>query len=348
MDAFYASIEQREHPEWRGQPVIVGGSPESRGVVAACSYEAREFGVRSAMPCAHAARLCRHAIFTRPRMDFYRQISKQTRAIFENYSDLIEPMSIDEAFLQIPPARGAADDALFHSIHVAKALQHDIHDQLRLTCSLGVAANKFLAKLGSGLRKPNGITLIPERDKVAFLAPLPIRKIHGVGPASEKALNEIGIHTIGDLQKQRNRVESSFGAHGPRLAALSIGDDPRPLDTSDIAKSIGSETTFERNTREKTFIRDTLKALSGDVAGRLAKRKLKARTLTVKVRYGDFSSTTRQTTLDPPTHDATSLYTTACFIIRKHKLLERELRLLGVSASGLEKNSAVQLFLPFP
>ena len=264
MDAFYAAIEQRDNPALLGRPVIVGSPPSRRGVVCAASYEARRFGVRSAMPSVTASRLCPNGVFIPPRMDDYRAESFEIMRILSETGAVIEPMSIDEAYLDLSdtiadlaskqPPEGP-DDALLLAIPLAKNIRKRIAHDRRLTASIGVAANKFLAKLASDFQKPDGLTLIPERDKIPFLRPLPIRTIHGVGKVTEQTLHQAGIRTVGDLQDRPGNLRELVGSFGPQLKAFSLGNDDRPVAPADEMKSISSEQTFEKDTEDRSILR---------------------------------------------------------------------------------------------
>src|SRR5687767_11034328 len=228
MDAFYAAIEQRDNPDLRGKPVIVGGPPASRGVVCAASYEARKFGVRSAMPSVTAGRLCPNGVFIPPRMDIYRAESHEIMDIVSRTGAAIEQVSIDEAYLELP-----ANKDLYAAVPIAKELRTQIRAERRLTASIGIASNKFLAKLASDFQKPNGLTLIADRDKVAFLQPLPVRVIPGVGRVTEEVLHRAGMHTLADLQNAGSDLRELVGSFGPTLKQLALGEDDRAVDTSD-------------------------------------------------------------------------------------------------------------------
>ncbi|HWN94006.1 MAG TPA: DNA polymerase IV [Methylomirabilota bacterium] len=348
MDAFYASVEQRDNPALRGQPVIVGAPPTQRGVVAASSYEARQFGVRSAMPSVTAGRLCPKGIFVRPRMDAYRDESRAIMSIARESGASIEQVSVDEAYLDFSAQhqRKTADDSLIAALPTARELKRGILAQRQLTASIGVAANKFLAKLASDFNKPDGLTLIPERDKVLFLRPLPVRTIHGVGKVTEQALVEAGIKTIGDLQDYVGDLRSLVGSWAPGLKRLAFGDDDRPLDLSDERKSISSENTFLQDTADRRVLRDCLREQANDVAATLQRKRLEAQTVQVKVRYSDFTTLTRQISVEEPISDANEIHRLAAYLLNREKLVHRPLRLLGVGVSGLVPPAAKQLALP--
>jgi DNA polymerase-4 len=347
MDAFYASIEQRDRPELRGKPVIVGAPPSQRGVVCAASYEARKFGVRSAMPSATAGRLCPRGVFLAPRIDHYREESRQIMQLVVESGAVIEQVSIDEAYLDLSSVftQPEADEALYAAVPLARELKEKIRQTRGLTASIGVAANKFLAKLGSDFQKPDGLTLIPERDKVAFLRPMPVRVIHGVGPVTEEHLQKAGLHTIGDLQDYPGDLQSLVGSWGPSLRQFAFGEDNRPLDTSDTVKSISSEETFSQDTDDRPVLRAFLRAASADIADRLRERHLGAHTVQVKVRYSDFTTLTRQISVEEPLMDPDRIYRLGCFLLARHRLVSRPLRLLGLGVSGLTEPVARQLEL---
>jgi DNA polymerase-4 len=350
MDAFYAAVEQRDNPELRGQPVIVGSPPNQRGVVCAASYEARKFGVRSAMPSATAGRLCPKGMFVPPRMARYREESKLIMTLLEETGAVIEPMSIDEAYLDLseifqrrPDAPGEIDAALFAAVSVARELKHKIFSQRGLTASIGIASNKLLAKLASDFQKPNGLTLISERDKVQFLRPMPVRSIHGVGKVTEQVLQQAGIETVGDLQDYPGDLRALVGSFGPKLKQFAFGEDDRPLEIGDDIKSISSEETFLHDTEDRKILRACLREQAAEISAKLKRKRLGARTVQVKVRYGDFSTLTRQISVEEPVTEPGDLYRLGCFLLGKERLVSRPLRLLGLGASALAEPSNQQL-----
>jgi DNA polymerase-4 len=352
MDAFYASVEQRDRPELRGQPVIVGSPPDQRGVVCAASYEAREFGVRSAMPSRTAARLCPAGVFVRPRMEAYQAESREIFRIVSGHGVRVEQVSVDEAYLdasELVPSTNplSPDDALLEVLPFARTLKQAIREQRGLSASIGLASNKLLAKLASDFSKPNGLTLIPERDKVAFLRPLPVRALHGVGRVTEETLTGAGLRTIGDLQDYLGDLRSLVGSWGPNLRRFALGEDDRPLELGDEVKSISSETTFERDTADRPTLRAVLREQADEIARKLQRRRLCARTVQVKVRYSDFTTLTRQFSGDEPLTEAREVYRFGCWLLAQHRLVPRPLRLLGLGVSGLAPAEAVQLRLPF-
>jgi len=290
MDAFYASVEQRDDPALRGRPVAVGGSPEGRGVVAAASYEARRFGVRSAMPSAHALRRCPDLVFVRPRFDIYRAVSREIRAILADYTPLIEPLSLDEAYLDVTDAPHCAGSAT----RMARAIKKRIRAQTGLTASAGVSYNKFLAKIASDQDKPDGLFVITPEEGAAFVSGLDVRRIHGVGPATAARMHELGIRTGADLRGwSRSDLVERFGRVGARYYGLARGMDERAVEVDRVRKSVGQENTFARDLWQLADMDAVLERLAEGVAVRLQDLGVAAGTLTVKVRFADFSLVTR-------------------------------------------------------
>jgi DNA polymerase-4 len=348
MDAFFASIEQRDHPEYLGKPVIVGSPPDQRGVVCAASYEARKFHVRSAMPSRTAGKLCPHGIFVRPRMAVYRDESAKILAIMRSITPMVERVSVDEAYLDVSAAVDAKEDpdeAIQAALPLARQIKQLIKEKRRLTASIGVSSNKFLAKLGSDFQKPDGLTTILDRDRVSFLKPLPIRSIHGVGPVTAKALQDHGLTTIEDLQKTTFDLGAIVGSFAGTLKERAFGIDERPLDLSDERKSISAENTFLNDTDHRPVLRTTLKEMAGDVAATLVKDGLAALTVQIKVRYSDFSTFTRQIRLQEPVSHPEEIYRLACFLLARHQLVKQPLRLLGIGVSTLVSAVREQLVL---
>jgi DNA polymerase-4 len=345
MDAFYASVEQRDDPALRGQPVIVGAPATQRGVVCAASYEARKFGVRSAMPSATAGRLCPNGIFVRPRMDAYKEESREIMRIVAGTGATVEQMSIDEAYADLSSLCQDADleASLQRAVPIARQLKERIRSERRLTATIGIASNKLLAKIASDHRKPDGLTLIPEREKVQFLRPLPVRALYGVGKVTEQVLNQAGIDTIGALQDYPGDLRALVGSHGPTLKRFAFGEDDRPLELGDEIKSISNEETFLRDTDDRKILRHCLREQADDISARLKRRRLGAHTVQVKIRYGDFTTLTRQFSVEEPITDAADIYRLACFLLAREKLVSRPLRLLGLGVSGLREPSSRQL-----
>jgi DNA polymerase IV len=364
MDAFYASVEQRDNPSLLGRAVIVGSPPTQRGVVCAASYEARKFGVRSAMPSVTAGRLCPNGVFVRPRMEHYREESGQIMGIVGQTGALIEQVSIDEAYLDFSDVVSQqsrpsgekrlsgtggrpvdVETALLRAVPLARELKRRIFAERGLTASIGIAANKLLAKLASDFNKPDGLTLIPERDKALFLRSMPVRVIHGVGRVTEQSLHQVGIVTVGDLQDYQGDLRALVGSFGPRLKQLGFGEDDRPLELGDDVKSISSEETFLQDTEERPVLRKCLREQATEISAKLKRRRLAAKTVQVKVRYSDFRTLTRQITVEEAVTEAEEVYRLGCFLLAKEKLVSRPLRLIGLGVSGLSEVSGRQLVL---
>ena len=347
MDAFFASVEQRDDPQLRGKPVIVGAPPTQRGVVCAASYEARTFGVRSALPSATAGRLCPQGIFVRPRMEAYREESRQIMAIVARTGAVIEPMSIDEAYLDasaLCPAE-SLDAALTSARPLARELKERIRTERQLTATMGIASNKLLAKIASDHQKPDGLTVITDEDKVAFLRPLPVRALFGVGKVTEQTLHRAGLVTVGNVQDYAGDLRALVGSFGPRLKQFAMGEDDRPLEIGDEIKSISGEETFLSDTADRKILRACLKEQAADIAARLKHRRLGAHTVQVKVRYSDFTTLTRQFSVEEPLAEAADIYRLGCFLLGRDKLVSRPLRLLGLGVSNLREPAGRQLAL---
>jgi DNA polymerase IV len=349
MDAFYASVEQRDNPALRGKPVIVGSPPTQRGVVCAASYEARKFGVRSAMPSATAGRLCPEGVFVPPRMDKYKAESIKIMDILAQTGAEVEPMSIDEAYLEmtrVVAGISAVDDqTLYAAVPLAKEIKRKIFSQRQITATIGIASNKLLAKLASDFKKPDGLTLVPERDKVEFLKPLPVRALHGVGRVTEEILHGAGVETVGDLQTYPGDLRALVGSFAARLRAFAFGEDDRPLALDDTIKSISNEETFLKDTADRKILKKSLLEQAEEVSARLHRKQLAAQTVQVKLRYGDFTTLTRQITVEEPIIDAKEIYRLACFLLAREKLVSRPLRLLGLGVSNLDLPAGRQLAL---
>lgn len=350
MDAFYASVEQRDNPAWRGKPVIVGAPPERRGVVCAASYEARKFGVRSAMPSVTAGRLCPEGVFVRPRMDVYREESHRIMEIVHRFAgDLVQQVSVDEAYLEVTPQLTSADshDALLESARpLAGLIKQAIQAERHLTATIGIAPNKLLAKIASSQFKPNGLTLVLDSTKASFLAPMPVGAIHGVGKVTEEILTKAGFKTIADLQQTDRDLRAFVGSWGNELKRMACGEDDRPLDLGDEIKSISSENTFLKDTADRPLLRRCLREQAAEVTEKLTRYRLAASTVQVKVRYSDFTTLTRQISLDEPVEDATTVYRFACWLLARHELVKRPLRLIGIGISGLREVTVRQMKLP--
>jgi len=340
MDAFYASVEELDNPDLVGKAVIVGGDPKQRGVVSAASYEARKFGVHSAMPMSQAVRLCPDAIVLPVRMKRYVEFSKQIHAIFQKFTPQVEPISLDEAFLDVTGSL-----RLFGRVEeIGKEIKKQIKEQLGLVASVGIAANKFLAKLASDLDKPDGFVVITEQDKQQVLDPLGVSRIWGVGPVTQKALKSIGIDTIKQLREAPTEIlQSIFGDQMAHVLRLAHGVDDREVESGREAKSISSEQTFATDITDRDVLLDVLLSQVEDVAQRLRLNDLEAKTITLKLRYDDFRTITRSSTFDHPTNVTKTLWGQAKEVFLKwHKKSPGALRLLGFGASGLQKTDAGQ------
>lgn len=332
MDAFYAAVEQHDNPALMGRPVIVGGDPGSRGVVSTCSYEARAFGVRSAMPLREAARRCPHGAFVPVRMARYVEVSRQVFAILDRYSPLVEPLSLDEAFLD---ATGC--ERLFGpAVCMARRIVAEIREQLGLTASVGIAPNKFLAKIASDLRKPGGFVVVRPGEEEAFLADLPVGRLWGVGPKTEEQLRRMGIATIGALRGvPRQALAAAFGEAGSQLYELCRGRDDRPVSPGEAAKSIGQEITFQEDTADREFLAATLLLLADRVARRARRSGVRGRTIVLKLRDQDFRTCTRRQTLISPTDREEEIYAAAKELAAKIAWGGGKVRLLGVALANL-------------
>ncbi len=345
MDAFYASVEQHDRPELRGKAVIVAGDPKARGVVSAASYEARKFGVHSAMPTAQALRRCPHAVLLPVRMERYVEVSHAIQSIFERYTPLVEPISLDEAFLDV-----TASTNLFGSAEqIGRNIKEQIISQTQLTASVGVAPNKFLAKLASDLKKPDGFVVITEQNKQEILDPLGVGRIWGVGKVTETALHSRGIRTIADLcATPEIELRGLVGNGATELLRLARGEDDSEVEAARQAKSLSSEQTFATDVSDSAILLGVLLEQVEEVAQRLRRRRLKARTVTLKLRYGDFRTVTRSETLGEATNLTQVLWATAERVFRQwQQSASGALRLLGFGATGLESQEAGQATL-FP
>lgn len=332
MDAFFASVEQRDYPEYRGKPLIVGGQPNSRGVVAACSYEARQFGIHSAMPCSRAYRLCPEAIFVRPRFEAYREVSQQIREIFWRYASEVEPLSLDEAYLDVSYTEAFNGSATL----IAKAIKQDILQETNLYASAGVSYNKFLAKIASDMDKPNGLYVIRPEQGQKFVETLAVGKFHGIGPATEAKMKQLGIETGYDLrQKTEAELTDRFGKSGHYYFNIARAIDERPVRSSRIRKSLGKETTFAEDSLSVPELTSKLLDLADIVLESLSKQNLKARTITVKVKYADFQQVTRAQTLEHAIA-LTDLKQWIPQLLSRTEAGHKPIRLVGLSLSGFD------------
>ncbi|MDQ7010408.1 MAG: DNA polymerase IV [Mariprofundaceae bacterium] len=332
MDAFFAAVEVRERPELAGQPVIVGGRTDGRGVVAAASYEARRFGIHSAMPTAQAMRLCPDAVLLRPHPELYARTAREIRAIFARVTPLIEPLSLDEAFLDISDSLrlfGSAEQAGRH-------IRDVIRNELKLSASVGIAPNKFVAKIASDIDKPDGFVVVHADDVLPFLAPLRVSHLWGVGHVTEKKLSAMGIRTIADLRRcPSDDLRASLGTADERLWQLAHGVDDRPVVPDHEARYISHETTFARDIADTNLLRACLLQLTEQVAHRLRRQKKEARHIHLKVRFSDYATITRRRTLAHPTDVTTEIWQVVRQLFNRHVPTGTPVRLLGMGVSGL-------------
>jgi len=335
MDAFYASVEQRDFPEYRGRPLVVGGPPNSRGVVATASYEARAFGIHSAMPCSRAARLCPQAVFVPPRFDAYKAESANIRAIFRRYTDVIEPLSLDEAYLDVTTDKQGIGSA----IEIARRIKAAIRDELNLTASAGVSVNKFVAKIASDLQKPDGLTFIGPSRIERFMESLPVEKFFGVGKVTADKMKRMQLFTGADLKRLSEAdLVRRFGKSGRFYYRIVRGVDDRPVQPNREVKSIAVEDTFSHDLHTLEAMAGELTAIAEKLAGRMQSRKLKGRTLTLKVRYADFRLITRSQTHAFYVDSADEILDTAQRLL--HTVMTPEpqpVRLLGISVSNFDR-----------
>ena len=341
LDAFFAAVEQRDRPELRGKPVVVGGGgPNDRGVVSAASYEARKFGVRSAMPLRTAAALCPQAVFLPVDGRKYAQASEQVMAILRRFSPRIEQLSIDEAFLDV-----TGTEALFGSgEEVGRRIKQAVRDETGLTVSVGVAANRLVAKIASDLRKPDGLVIVPRGTEREFLAPLPIERLWGVGASTRRGLSDFGVQTIGDLAAlPEDALRRRFGSHGPELIMRAQGVGETEVGGLEHAKSVSHEHTFDVDTADWEVLERTLLSLSEGVAGRLRSTGVRCTTVAVKIRNSEFVTITRQRTLEDPTDLTDVIWRTAVALVRR-EVGRMKIRLLGVAGTGLTEQRQMELF----
>jgi DNA polymerase-4 len=332
MDAFFAAVEVLDNPSLEGKPVVVGGRPSERGVVAAASYPAREFGVHSAMPMARALRLCPQLLIVPPRHKRYSDYSRRVMALLREASPVMEQMSVDEAYIDLTDRVDAWEKA----VDVARRLQTRVREEIGLSCSIGVATNKLVAKVASDHDKPGGLTVVAPGEEAAFLAPLPVRVLWGVGPVTAEKLAEIGITTVGELASvSEETLRSRFGKHGAGIVRLAQGIDERPLASWHEPKSVSQETTFSQDLRTVDGLKKQLWRLSQRVSRRLQRADLSAGTVAIKLRYADFTTLTRQMTLAVPTDDEREIYRTALVLLKRAWERGRPVRLLGVAARRL-------------
>lgn len=331
MDAFYAAVEQRDFPQYIGKAIVVGGSPDGRGVVATASYEARKFGIHSAMSARRAIQLCPEAIFVRPRFDAYKQVSGALREIFRRYTDLIEPLSLDEAYLDVTQDKLGIGSAL----EIAKQIKDAIKDELHLTASAGVSSNKFIAKIASDMNKPDGLTFIGPSKIKAFMEKLPVERFFGVGKVTADKMKKMGFHTGADLkQLSEQELVRKFGKTGKFYFKIVRGIDERSVQPHRPSKSLGAEDTFEQDLVYLEEMVTELEQIAEKVTERLDKNNLKGKTLTLKIKFNDFSQITRNHSFVTPVADYATIIRTAKDLLFKADLDNRSVRLLGITLSN--------------
>ncbi|HEY9804454.1 MAG TPA: DNA polymerase IV [Leptolyngbyaceae cyanobacterium] len=340
MDAFYASVEQRDNPYYQGKPLVVGGSPNQRGVVAAASYEARKFGIHSAMPSVSAYALCPGLIFVKPRFDVYREVSAQIHEVFKRYTDVVEGVALDEAYLDVTENKRN----IAYASTIAKYIKAEILEQTQLTATAGVSINKFLAKMASGQNKPNGLTVILPQEAIAFVEALPIEKFHGIGEVTAAKMHSLGIHTGADL-KERSLAElrQHFGKVGHHYYKIARAEDDRVVEPNRVRKSIGAETSFAVDKSDRALMLLELEQIAQIVLSRLEQHQARGRTITLKIKFGDYQQITRSKTLPSYTRDLETIIGTATALFEAVELENRSIRLLGISLSNLEDGKQTQV-----
>jgi DNA polymerase IV len=344
MDAFYASVEQRDKPELTGKPIAVGGLPEGRGgVVATCSYEARKFGVHSAMLSKRALQLCPQIIFIKPRFDVYKKVSKQVREIFHRYTDIIEPLSLDEAYLDVTEDKQKIGSA----IDIATLIKKAIKEELNLTASAGISINKFVAKIASDMKKPDGLTFIGPSKVQSFVESLAIEKFYGVGKVTAEKMKSMNIHTGADLKKLSEReLIQHFGKVGKFCYQIVRGIDDRPVEPNQETKSIGAEDTFPEDLTTIEQMNKELEKIAPVVQRRLTQHQLKARTVTLKIKYSDFKVITRSKSFAEPVDDLELLVDTAKELLLSTEPDEVRIRLFGISVSNFGEKTIARKIIP--
>lgn len=334
MDAFFAAVEQRDNPHLRNKPLVVGGRPDSRGVVATCSYEARKYGIHSAMPASQAYRLCPQAIFIKPRFGAYKEASAIIRGIFADYTELFEPLSLDEAYLDVSAVSRCQGSATL----IAREIKHKILERTGLTASAGISYNKFLAKIASDLDKPDGLYLISPEQGPHFVEKLAIGRFHGIGKATEKKMHDLGIHTGADLKNlSLAMLVHHFGKAGQHYFDIARGIDNRPVNNRRPSKSVGVETTFQQDIDDPASIMHHLLLLLKQALAKLEDKQLTAHTVTIKIKYQNFVQITRSRTLPNPITDARGLDMIFSELLKNTEIGKKKVRLLGVSLSSLDK-----------
>jgi DNA polymerase IV len=341
LDAFYASVEVLDDASLRGKPVIVGGDPNARGVVSAASYEARAFGVHSAMPLRTAHRLCPTGVFLPGRFDRYRELSRQVMRIFASYTPLVEPISLDEAFMDVTASRAVFGDGET----IARSLKDRVLDESGLVVSVGVATNKLCAKVASDLRKPDALVVVPPGGEAAFLAPLPVTRLWGVGPKTRQTLADYGVATIGQLAAMpEGTLRRRFGIYGAELRLRALGVDPSKVSSGQAPKSIGHELTFNHDVTDPARLEATLLDLAESVASRLRNHHMAAGAVQLKLRYEGFDTITRQAPLGHQVRDSEPIYQLGVSLLHKALSPERAVRLIGLTAIHLSEVQQLTLF----
>jgi DNA polymerase IV len=350
MDAFFASVEQRDQPSYRGKPLVVGGSPQNRGVVAAASYEARQFGIYSAMPSRTAIQRCPHLIFVRPRFDAYKEISEQIREIFHRYTDLVEPLSLDEAYLDVTVNKRGLPSAML----IAREIKSCILEETKLTASAGVSINKFLAKTASAVNKPNGLFLIAPEKAESFVEELPIEKFYGIGRVTAEKMRNAGVFTGADLKRWTEvDLVKRFGKIGSFYYHIVRGKDDRLVTPNRARKSVGAEESFAEDLADRQAMIAALEEIAQTVKARIDSSNACGRTLTLKVKYADYQQVTRSRTVSEPILESVDMMRIAMELLESTEVDERNVRLLGLSLSNLdgdnesENDDCVQLTLQF-
>ncbi len=345
MDAFFAAVEIRENPLLKGKPVIVGGLPERRGVVSTCSYEARKYGIHSAMPSATAVKLCPHAVFLRPNFELYSRVSREIKSIFYEFTDIVQSVSIDEAYLDVTQNKLSEQSAT----RIAQMIKRRIYEKTKLTASAGVSYNKFLAKIASEMDKPDGLFVITPNDSIKILDNLKIEKFHGIGKVTAKKMKSLGIFTGKDLRKwSLSDLVRHFGKVGKFYYDVVRGIDNRTLTERAKRKSYGKESTFYQDIDDVNTMIDYLRKTAKRISERLKEKKMRGRTITLKIKYADFELNTRSKTLFEPTNDFETIFHTAKMLLINNLIKDKKVRLLGISISNFnEKLKYVQLLLDF-
>lgn len=340
MDAFYASVEQRDNPEYRGKPLVVGSSPSQRGVVAAASYEAREFGIYSAMPSKIAVAKCPKLIIVRPRFDIYRSISAQIHNIFRRYTDTFEPVALDEAYLDVTTNK----QELPYASTVARHIRTEIYQQTNLTASAGVSVNKFLAKMASGMNKPNGLTVILPEDAEAFVEALPIEKFHGIGKVTAAKMRDLGIRTGADLrERELEFLVRQFGKSGNYYYKIARAQDDRAVEPNRVRKSIGAENSFAEDLSDKETILQELEEIARTLHKRIEKHQAAGRTLTLKVKFSDYQQITRSRTFTSGINSLNVIITVSSALFETIEIDDKNIRLLGISLSNLDNEEELKI-----